>query len=118
MAWMRELRRYFKPPPAEAYIYESFTRVEARGQGTYPFALVAIAQDLCSESCKRAWVGVEAGNASSIKAVRKAGFEPGFEVTYRRRVGRVTVSRPRGPLAAQCGKCLLRADGRGGQISA
>lgn len=117
-AWTRELRRYFTPPPGEAYIYESFTREEARGQGAYPFALIAIAEDLRSEGCKRAWVGVEAGNASSIKAVRKAGFEPGFEVTYRRRFGRVTVSRPRGPLAAQCGKCLLRVGGRGGQISA
>jgi ribosomal protein S18 acetylase RimI-like enzyme len=118
MAWTRELRRYFRPPPGEAYIYESFTRGEARGKGVYPFVLRAIAEDLRSDGIKRAWVGVEAGNASSIKAVRKAGFEPGFEVGYRRRFGRLVVSRPRGPLASQCAKCFLRAEGGSGQSSA
>ena len=117
-AWTRELRRYFKPPPGEAYIYESFTRAEARGQGAYPFALGAIAEDLASDGIRRVWVGVEAGNTSSIKAVRKAGFEPGFEITYKRRLGRLAVSRPRGPLAPQCAKCLVRPRRGGGQISA
>jgi len=117
MAWTRELRRYFRPPPGEAYIYESFTRAEARGKGAYPFALGAIAEDLRSNGITRAWVGVEAGNASSIQAVRKAGFEAGFEVGYRRSLGRLVVSRPRGPLASQCAKCLLR-EGSSGQSSA
>ena len=115
-AWTREVRRYFKPPLGEAYIYESFTRAEARGQGAYPFALGAIAEDLATEGIRRMWVGVEAGNTPSMKAVRKAGFETGFEITYKRRLGRLVVSRPRGPLAPQCAKCLTR--GRGGQISA
>lgn len=118
MAWTRELRRYFRPPPGEAYIYESFTRAEVRGKGVYPFALGAIAEDLRSNGIKRAWVGVEAGNASSIKAVRKAGFEAGFEVGYRRRFGRLVVSRPRGPLASQCAHCLVRGQGGSGQSSA
>jgi ribosomal protein S18 acetylase RimI-like enzyme len=115
-AWTREVRRYFKPPLGEAYIYESFTRAEARGQGAYPFALVAIAEELAGDGIRRMWVGVEAGNTPSIKAVRKAGFEPGFEITYNRRLGRLTVSRPRGPLAPQCAKCLTRTGS--GQISA
>jgi ribosomal protein S18 acetylase RimI-like enzyme len=107
-AWTRELRRYFSPPRGEAYVYESFTRPEVRGQGAYPFALASIAQDLRADGIKRAWVGVEAGNAPSIKAVRKAGFEPGFEIGYSRCLGRVAVGRPQGPLAGQCGKCLTR----------
>jgi ribosomal protein S18 acetylase RimI-like enzyme len=118
LAWTRELRRYFRPPPGEAYIYESFTRAEVRGKGVYPFALGAVAEDLRSNGITRAWVGVEAGNAPSIKAVRKAGFEAGFEVGYRRRLGRLVVGRPRGPLASQCAKCLLRGESRSGQGSA
>ncbi|MGH2786499.1 MAG: hypothetical protein ACRDJV_01140 [Actinomycetota bacterium] len=106
LAWTREIRRYFRPPPGEAYIYESFTRTEARGQGAYPFALGAIAGELAAEGIGRLWVGVEAGNRSSIKAVRKAGFEVGFDITYRRRLGRVTVSAPQGPLARDCRGCL------------
>jgi ribosomal protein S18 acetylase RimI-like enzyme len=116
-AWTREIRRYFRPPPGEAYVYESFTRTEARGQGVYPFALGAIAGELAAERIGRLWVGVEAGNESSIKAVRKAGFEPGFEITYRRRLGRITVSPPQGPLARDCRGCL-EPPPAGGQISA
>jgi GNAT superfamily N-acetyltransferase len=98
-AWTRELGRYLCPPPAEAYVYESFTRPEVRGQGVYPFALERIIVWLATRELRRAWVGVEAGNDSSIRAVTKAGFSEGFEIAYHRRAGRVRLQPPTGPLA-------------------
>lgn len=105
-AWTRELRRYFRPPSGDAYVYESFTRPEVRGRGVYPFALEGIVDRLAHEDVVRLWVGVEADNPSSAKAVAKAGFEPGFEIAYRRRFGRLHVGSPEGPLAEACGGCL------------
>jgi GNAT superfamily N-acetyltransferase len=98
-AWTRELGRYLCPPPGEAYVYESFTRPEVRGQGVYPFALERIIEWLASRGIRRAWVGVEADNHSSIRAVTKAGFSEGFEIAYHRRAGRVRLDPPTGPLA-------------------
>jgi GNAT superfamily N-acetyltransferase len=96
-AWTREVQRYFCPPAGEAYIYESFTRSEVRGRGIYPFALESICRLLASRGIRRVWVGVEDGNEPSLRAITKAGFEPGFEIRYRRRLGRLTVSGPEGP---------------------
>jgi ribosomal protein S18 acetylase RimI-like enzyme len=98
-AWTREVGRYLCPPPGEAYIYESFTRAEVRGQGVYPFALERIVVWLASRGVGRAWVGVEAGNDRSIRAVTKAGFTEGFEIAYHRRAGRLRLEPPTVPLA-------------------
>ena len=107
-SWVRELRRYFRPPPGEAYTYESFTRAEARGRGAYPFTLTEIRKELAREGVSRLWVGVEADNSPSIRAITKAGFEIAFEVAYRRRWGRLTVDEPVGEGAQACKDCLVR----------
>jgi GNAT superfamily N-acetyltransferase len=99
-AWTRELGRWLCPPPGDAYLYESFTRPEVRGQGVYPLVLIRISEWLADRRVERAWVAVEASNRPSMRAVTKAGFLQGFEVPYRRRWGRVTVGAPTGPLAA------------------
>jgi GNAT superfamily N-acetyltransferase len=106
-AWTREVASYVCPPPGEGYIYESFTRPELRGQGIYPFALERITNWMVHHGLTRAWVGVEASNRSSLRAVAKAGFTEGFEVAYRRRLGRVSLDPPSGPLA-HAGRRLLR----------
>jgi RimJ/RimL family protein N-acetyltransferase len=98
-AWTRELQRYFCPPPDQAYIYESFTRPETRGRGIYPFALESICVWLTNNGLQRAWVGVEDGNQSSLRAVSKAGFELGFHIDYRRRLGRLNLGPLQGPMA-------------------
>jgi ribosomal protein S18 acetylase RimI-like enzyme len=108
-AWTRELRTYVTPPAGDAYVYESFTRVEARGQGAYPFALMHAASLLAERGVKRVWVGVEAHNEPSLRAVSKAGFEEAFRLGYHRRFGRLTVERPAGTLA-EVGRHLLRRD--------
>ena len=90
-AWTAELKRYVRPPSGDAYVYESFTRAEARGQGLYPLALEAICADAHARSVRRVWVGVEHGNLPSLRAVTKAGFEAALTVLYRHRLGRVTV---------------------------
>jgi RimJ/RimL family protein N-acetyltransferase len=97
-AWTRELHAYLAPPPGDAYVYESFTRAEARGQGIYPFALRGIAGDLHREGMKQVWVGVEEHNEPSLRAVTKAGFRAAFSIRFGRRWGRVWV-RPEEPLA-------------------
>jgi GNAT superfamily N-acetyltransferase len=107
-AWTRELRRYFGPPAGDAYVYESFTRPEVRGQGVYPLALDGIVERLAPEGVARAWVGVEADNPSSARAVTKAGFKPGCEIPFGRRLGRLRVEPPEGPLAGDCRGCLQR----------
>ena len=105
-AWVRELQRYFRPPEGDAYVYESFTRADARGHGVYPFALASIAAWLDARGIKRIWVGVEGENKASMKAVTKAGFSAAFEVRYARRWGRITVEEPVGELASDCWDCI------------
>lgn len=90
-AWTREVRGYLQPPAGHAYVYESFTRPEVRGLGIYTFALEAIAAVCASEGFERLWVAVESDNPSSLRAVTKAAFSPAFEISYRRRAGRLAV---------------------------
>ncbi len=73
--WTREIRMFLSPPEGEAYIYESLTRPEMRGRGIYPFALRGICAHLARRGVHRAWIGVEASNDSSIRAIQKGGFE-------------------------------------------
>ncbi|MDQ3785278.1 MAG: GNAT family N-acetyltransferase [Actinomycetota bacterium] len=93
-AWTRELKGYLRPPRGDAYIYESFTRPEARGKGLYPFALGRIASHAAARGLDSLWVAIEAGNPGSLRAVSKAGFRPIFGLEYRRRWGRVTLQIP------------------------
>lgn len=86
-AWTRELRGYVVPPSGDAYVYESFTRSDARGRGVYPFALRGIRQDLASKGIRRVWVAAEADNAASLRAIEKAGFGERYRLAYRRRLG-------------------------------
>lgn len=97
-AWTREIAAYIVPPDRDAYVYESFTRPEARGRGVYPFALSEICAWGAGAGVDRVWVAVESGNAPSLKAIRKAGFEPAYEMRYGRRAGRLTlvVEKPAG----------------------
>ena len=90
-AWTREIHAYLAPPPGDAYVYESFTRPEARGRGVYPLALRAIASDLYLQRVGRVWVGVEAGNHASLRAVTKAGFIQAASIRFGRRWGRVWI---------------------------
>jgi hypothetical protein len=106
-AWTRELRAYVVPPGGDAYVYESYTRVEARGRGAYPFALLHISSFLAGSGVSRVWVAVEAHNGPSQSAIAKAGFEEAFDVRYRRRLGRLHVDPPTGRLA-ETGSRMLR----------
>jgi ribosomal protein S18 acetylase RimI-like enzyme len=115
-AWTRELRRYFCPPPGDAYVYESFTRPEARGLGVYPFALTEICNRLATEKKGLVWVGVEEDNPPSRKAISKAGFEEQFRVRYARKLGFLRVDEPIGDGVKLCIGCLaqnLKKMGRG-----
>ena len=105
-AWTRELQRYFCPPPGDLYVFESYTRPEVRGRGVYTFALRRIAEWAADQGTSRLWVTVEHDNPPSLKAVAKAGFIPAFEVSFKRRLGRLTVDPPVGPGAGDCKGCL------------
>ncbi|MGH2821284.1 MAG: hypothetical protein ACRDJ5_11585 [Actinomycetota bacterium] len=97
-AWTRELRTYLCPPSGDAYLYESFTRADARGRGAYPLALEGVRRELSAEGSARVWVAVEADNPASLKAVGKVGFAPAFEIGYRRRWGRLRVDEASGDM--------------------
>lgn len=102
-AWTGELNAFVSPPSGDAYIYESFTRPEARGRGIYPFALDNICADLGRRGVPRAWIAVEATNASSVRAISKAGFTPAFELTFHRDRGEVHMDGAEGPRADLAG---------------
>ena len=80
--WTEELQTYLTPPQGEVYVYESFTRADARGRGLYPLVLGAMAADLSEQGVPRMWIGVEAGNESSLRAIRKADFEEVFSIGF------------------------------------
>jgi L-amino acid N-acyltransferase YncA len=94
-AWTRELGAHLVPTPGDAYVYESFTGPGERGRGIYPFALRGISVQLGALGVARVWVAVEKDNLASLRAVSKAGFEAAAEISYTRRLGRVTVASPR-----------------------
>lgn len=98
-AWTRELGAYLAPPRGDAYVYESFTRADARGKGVYPFALRGIAGDLYVHGKKCVWVAVEERNEPSLRAVTKAGFRQASAIRFGRRWGRVWVQ-PDQPMPA------------------
>ena len=115
-AWTREIRRYFVPPPGAAYVYESFTRADARGLGVYPFALESIAEELGGRGVERLLVGVEGGNVPSQRAITKAGFDPAFSLRYGRRAGVLRLRAATGAEAGLARQILLRKppDHKGG----
>lgn len=100
-AWAREVQALLSPPTGDAYVYESFTRSDARGRGIYPFALAGMLTELSPLGVRRLWVGVEASNQASRRAIGKAGFEEAFSIRFSRRRGKLSVGEPIGPLAAE-----------------
>jgi GNAT superfamily N-acetyltransferase len=96
-AWTRELGGYLVVPEGDCYVFESFTRSDARGRGIYPFGLKGICAWAAQQGLKRVWVGVESGNAASLRAVAKGGFEPQLTISFRRSVGRLEVMGARCP---------------------
>jgi hypothetical protein len=113
-AWTGEIDRFFVPPDGGAYIYESFTRPEARGLGVYPFTLVGLGNVLAREGVETLFVGVEAGNTPSVRAITKAGFEPAFTVGLHRRWGRLRLDDPSGPRPELASVCLRSTASRRG----
>ena len=107
-AWTRELRAYLVPPDGGAYVYESFTRADARGRGVYPFALAGILGWAAGSGISKVWVAVEEHNPPSLRAVSKAGFEEAFRLPFARRLGRLTIGEASGPLAHEAGRFLSR----------
>jgi GNAT superfamily N-acetyltransferase len=95
--WTREIARFVAPPKGDAYVYESYTRPDARGRGIYPFALRSIEAWASGHGVGRLWIAVEDGNPSSRRAIDKAGFAMAFEVPFGRKWGRVTLQEPTGP---------------------
>ena len=107
-AWTREVRAYLVPPPGDGYIYESFTRGEARGRGIYPFALRNLTTWGTSADIARLWVAVEELNTPSIRSVTKAGFVEAFRLPFARRFGRLLIDSPYGPRALEAAGFLSR----------
>jgi GNAT superfamily N-acetyltransferase len=95
-AWVGEADRFFVVPPGDAYIYQSFTTPDMRGQGVYPAVLNTISARLGARGIAKLWIAAEKTNHSSLRAIEKAGFTRIFEIEVRRRWGRSRVSVPPG----------------------
>ena len=106
-AWTAELGCLVTPPAGSAYVYESFTDPALRGRGIYPFALSCICAQLSSQEIDEVWIGVDATNAPSLRAITKAGFEPAFALDFRKRRGKLEVDAARGP-RAEAAAALIR----------
>lgn len=113
-AWTRELRAYLVPPEGDAYIYESFTRADARGRGVYPFALTNILEWSASTGIARVWVAVEEHNPPSLRAVAKAGFQEAFRLKFSRSLGRLRIGAASGPDANAARAFLSRRPPKSG----
>ena len=111
-AWTSELHAYICPPAGDAYVYESFTRPDARGRGIYPFALHHLSADLAERGVRQIWVGVEPENLASVRAITKAGFEEALDLPFERRFFRVRLLEARGPQAARAGELVAKAPPR------
>lgn len=107
--WTRELRAYLRPPDGDAYVYESFTRPEVRGQGVYPFTLRSICAAAAERNIGRVWMATEADNVASIRAVTKAGFEEAFRLAYRRKLGTLHIDPPVGERADEAVTFVTRS---------
>ena len=107
-AWIGELGRYFTPDKGSAYVYESFTSPFVRGRGIYPAVLRHIARTLGERGVERVWIGVGADNAPSVRAIDKAGFEPGFDIGFEIRWGRIDIPTVTGPKAAQAERMIRK----------
>jgi GNAT superfamily N-acetyltransferase len=91
-AWVGEADRFFMVPSGDAYIYESFTRPEMRGQGVYPAVLRTMAARSAPRGLRRLWIAAETTNLASLRAIEKAGFVRSFEIDVRRRWGRTVAT--------------------------
>ncbi|MFN2524910.1 MAG: GNAT family N-acetyltransferase [Actinomycetota bacterium] len=89
--WMAETHRFVGPPSGSVYVFESYTRPEARGRGLFAFALGTISGDFRDEDV---WIAVSADNIPSLRAVEKAGFRSEFTIRVRRRLGGVWLHLP------------------------
>jgi GNAT superfamily N-acetyltransferase len=114
-AYTREIRANLCPPVGDCYVYESFTRADARGRGVYPFALAGIVSWAAAEGLAHVWVAVEADNEPSRRAIDKVGFAEAFVLPYHRRRGRLAVGDISGPREAS-GRAFVhpRPDRHGG----
>lgn len=107
-AWAREVQALLTPPAGDAYVYESFTRADARGRGIYPFALAGMVTYLADAGIRRVWVGVESSNEPSRRAIAKAGFEEGFQIKFCRHHNRLAVMAPQGRMAHEASTFLVK----------
>lgn len=69
-------------------IYDCFTLPEHRSKGIYTDALIRMLGNIQDEGAESALIAVDPDNVPSIKAIEKAGFQPLYQLTRKRRFGR------------------------------
>ncbi|HEX2240625.1 MAG TPA: hypothetical protein VHJ82_05740 [Actinomycetota bacterium] len=89
--WMAETRRFVAPPRDDVYLFESFTRSEARGRGLFSFAVESIS---AASPGRKVWIAALDTNVASVRAIQRAGFAPAFRVRALRRLGFLRLGLP------------------------
>lgn len=82
--YIEEIHLHILLPSNDGYVYDSFTDLDYRGLGLFPFVLSEISARLCRSLGGSTWIAVEEADGSSARAIRKAGFHLAGSVYYTR----------------------------------
>lgn len=69
-------------------IFDCYTLPQHRSKGIYTDTLIRLIRDSREEGAKLALIAVDPENQASIHGIERAGFEPFYRLTRRRRFGR------------------------------
>ncbi len=76
-----------------AGIYDCYTLPDHRSKGIYTGSLIQLIGVFAEEGVARVLIAVDPGNRPSIKGIEKAGFQPFYQLTRRRRFGKSSLRR-------------------------
>lgn len=95
LAWITNFHGFFlselnakvsAPSPDCVMLFDCWTPPSARGRGYYPVAVSLVAKRVQEEG-RKAWIFSASRNVSSVKALRKTGFQYRYSLFRRRFVG-------------------------------
>jgi CelD/BcsL family acetyltransferase involved in cellulose biosynthesis len=83
--WISELgRKLEQPVPDSVLIFDCWTPVALRGQGSYSRSLVLVAEAVL-DSGKRPWIFSAMANVSSIRGIERSGFVARFSIRHKKK---------------------------------
>jgi hypothetical protein len=75
--------RLTAPSPDATLIFDCWTPVAVRNHGHYASAIAKVAHEL-ARAGRKPWIFSAATNEASVRGIKKAGFELGFSMVFRK----------------------------------